>query len=104
MSQTIDRNNSTDNLRVGPIVTLPQIVSEDHDLRRIGAVILVSECSANLSIHAVRLKESAGDSHSCHIGRSIRISEDRRISPVSGYALEAPAALKQIVEAARTGI
>src|SRR5262245_53544136 len=81
-------------------MTAPQVVGEDHNSRRGGAVILVSEGWANLRVHAVRFKEAFGDADSCQIHRPISVTEDRRVSAVSGHALEASAALAPIVEAA----
>src|SRR5262245_21600247 len=76
----------------------PQVVGENHDSRRAGAVILIGKCSAHLRVHAVRFKEAGGDAESPHIHRQIRVAEDRRVVAVSRHALEALAALAPVVE------
>src|SRR5262245_65054402 len=78
----------------------PHVISENHDPRRVGAVILIGECSAQLRVHAMRFKEATGDAKSRHVHSPIRITEDRRVEAVSRHALEASAALAPIVEAA----
>src|SRR5262249_40403748 len=77
----------------------PQVVSENHDPRRVGAVILIGECSAQLRVHAMRFKKAAGDGKPRDVHSPIRVAGDRRVEAVSRHVLETPAALAPVVKA-----
>src|SRR5262249_30727996 len=74
--------------------------SQDHGPRRIGRIIPVRKCSAQLRARAQSFKEPAGGADRHHIHRQIPAIEDGRVGAISGHLLEASAPLAPVVKRA----